>query len=87
MVSQFEFTFRSFPDLRLWRHEGGRVSVVARRHRIAAFYAIEVDSKYLPASERAARRAEIIPLMNEFFAWAEAVVRKLLVKSTCRPQS
>jgi transposase len=49
--------------------------------RIAAFYAVEAKAQFLPAAERVAHRAETAPLLDAFFAWADATVTKLSAKS------
>jgi len=58
-------------------------SPVAREalDRIAALYAIEARAQFLPAAERVAHRAETAPLLDAFFAWADAMVTKLSAKS------
>jgi transposase len=58
-------------------------SPVAREalDRIAAFYAIEAHAQFAPAAERVAHRAETSPLLDAFFAWADATVTKLSAKS------
>jgi hypothetical protein len=45
--------------------------------RIAAVYAIEDKARFAPAAERIEHRKETAPLLDAFFAWAEAVVVKL----------
>lgn len=49
--------------------------------RIAAVYRIEDKARFAPAAERVAHRAETTPLLEAFFAWAEATVPKLSAKS------
>jgi len=49
--------------------------------RIAAFYAVEAKAKFIPPPERLRRRAETLPLLDGFFAWAHDVVVKLSTKS------
>jgi transposase len=45
--------------------------------RIAAVYAIEDKARFAPAAERVEHRRETAPLLDAFFAWADAVVVKL----------
>ena len=63
-----------------WEH---RKSAVAKEalDRIAAIYVIEAKAAFAPAAERVALRAETAPLLDRFFAWAEATVAKLSAKS------
>ena len=63
-----------------WEH---RKSAVAKQalDRIAAIYAIEAKTAFAPAAERVAIRTETAPLLDTFFAWAEATVAKLSAKS------
>jgi transposase len=49
--------------------------------RIAAIYAIEARARFAPAAERVAQRAETGPLLDAFFAWADATLAKLSAKS------
>jgi transposase len=49
--------------------------------RIAEFYAIEDKARFAPPAERLAHRAALIPLLDAFFAWAEAAERKLSARS------
>ena len=49
--------------------------------RIAAIYAIEARARFAPAAERVAHRAETGPLLDAFFAWADATLAKLSAKS------
>jgi transposase len=49
--------------------------------RIAKFYIIEDQARFAPPDERLAHRAALIPLLNEFFAWAQAAERKLSARS------
>ena len=49
--------------------------------RIAAIYVIEAKAAFAPAAERVEHRAETAPLLDAFFAWAEATVVKLSAKS------
>ena len=49
--------------------------------QIAAFYAIEDKARFAPPTERLAHRAATIPLLDAFFAWAEATARKLAARS------
>ncbi|MGH7087445.1 MAG: IS66 family transposase [Stellaceae bacterium] len=49
--------------------------------RVAEFYAIEDKARFAPPAERLAHRAATIPLPDAFFAWAEAVERKLSARS------
>jgi len=63
-----------------WEH---RKSPVAKEalDRIAAIYVIEAKAAFAPAAERVALRTETAPLLEAFFAWAEATVAKLSAKS------
>ena len=45
--------------------------------RIAAIYAIEDKARFAPVAERVEHRRELAPLLDAFFAWAEAVVGRL----------
>ncbi len=60
-----------------------RKSAVAKQalDRIAAIYAIEAKTAFALAAERVAIRTETAPLLDTFFAWAEAAVAKLSAKS------
>jgi transposase len=49
--------------------------------RIAAVYRIEDKARFASAAERVAHRIETTPLIEAFFAWAEATVVKLSAKS------
>jgi transposase len=49
--------------------------------QIAEFYAIEDKARFAPPAERLAHRAAAIPLLEAFFAWAEATERKLSARS------
>lgn len=49
--------------------------------RIAEFYAIEDQARFAPPAERLVHRAATIPLLEAFFAWAEATERKLSARS------
>jgi transposase len=49
--------------------------------RIAEFYAIEEQARFAPPAERLAHRAALIPLLDAFFAWAQATERKLSARS------
>jgi transposase len=49
--------------------------------RIAAVYAIEAKARFAPPAERVVHRAETAPLLDAFFAWAEAVLARLSAKS------
>jgi transposase len=49
--------------------------------RIAAFYVIETKARFAPPTERLAHRAETAPLLEAFFAWAEAVLARMSAKS------
>jgi transposase len=49
--------------------------------QIAEFYAIEDKARFAPPTERLALRAATIPLLEAFFAWAEASERKLSARS------
>jgi transposase len=63
-----------------WEH---RKSAVAKEalDRIGAIYVIEAKAAFAPAAERVAIRTQIAPLVDAFFAWAEATVAKLSAKS------
>jgi hypothetical protein len=63
-----------------WEH---RKSAVAKEalDRIAAIYVIEAQASFAPVAERVALRAQTAPLLDTFFAWAEATVAKLSAKS------
>ena len=63
-----------------WEH---RKSAVAKEalDRIAAIYAIEAKAAFAPATERMAHRMATAPLLDAFFAWAEATVTRLSAKS------
>src|SRR5580693_7459730 len=45
--------------------------------RIAAVYAIEDKARFAPAGERVEHRRETAPLLDAFFAWADATVGRL----------
>jgi transposase len=49
--------------------------------RIAAIYVIEDKARFAPAAERVEHRKQTAPLLEAFFAWAEATVVKLSAKS------
>jgi len=49
--------------------------------RIAEFYAIEEQARFAPPAERLAHRAALIPLLEAFFAWAQATEKKLSARS------
>jgi len=49
--------------------------------RIAAIYAIEARAAFAPIGERIERRRELAPLLDAFFAWANATVAKLSAKA------
>lgn len=49
--------------------------------RIALLYAVEDKARFAPPAERLAHRAAAIPLLDAFFAWAEATERKLSARS------
>jgi transposase len=49
--------------------------------RIAAIYAIEAKAQFAPAAERVAHRTETAPLLDAFFAWANAALARLSAKS------
>jgi transposase len=49
--------------------------------RIAKFYLIEDVARFAPPDERLAHRAATIPLLDAFFAWAQAAERKLSARS------
>jgi transposase len=63
-----------------WEH---RKSAVAKEalDRIGAIYVIEAKAAFAPAAERVAIRTQTAPLVDAFFAWAEATVVKLSAKS------
>ena len=48
--------------------------------RTAAIYAIEARAAFALTTERAERRRELAPLLDDFFAWANATVAKLAAK-------
>jgi transposase len=58
-------------------------SVVAKTalDQIALIYAIEDKARFAPPAERLAHRADTIPLIDTFFAWAETTERKLSARS------
>ena len=49
--------------------------------RIAAIYAIETRARFAPPAERVPHRTETAPLLDAFFAWAEAVLARMSAKS------
>ena len=49
--------------------------------RIAQFYAVEDKARFAPPDERLAHRVATIPLLDAFFAWAQAAERKLSARS------
>jgi transposase len=49
--------------------------------QIAEFYAIEDKARFAPPTERLAHRAATVPLLDAFFAWAQAAERKLSTRS------
>jgi hypothetical protein len=49
--------------------------------KIALVYAIEEKARFAPPDERLAHRADTIPLIDAFFAWAETTERKLSARS------
>lgn len=49
--------------------------------RIREFYDIEDEARFAPPEERLAHRAETRPLVDAFFDWATAIVRKISAKS------
>lgn len=49
--------------------------------RIAEFYVVEDKARFAPPAERLVHRAALIPLLDAFFARAEAVERKLSARS------
>ena len=61
----------------------GKKSPVAKQaiERIATFYAIETKARFAPPAEWLAHRADTIPLLGAFFAWAETTERKLWARS------
>ena len=46
-----------------------------------AIYVIEAKAQFAPAAERVEHRKETGPLLDAFFAWADATVVKLSAKS------
>ncbi len=50
-------------------------------NRIAAVYAIEAKARFAPPAERLTHRAETAPLLEAFFAWAEAGLARMSAKS------
>ena len=53
----------------------------AALERIAQFYVIEDKARVAPPDERLAHRTAVIPLLDPFFAWAQAAERKLSARS------
>jgi transposase len=49
--------------------------------QIAEFYVIEDKARFAPPDERLAHRAATIPLLDAFFAWAQATEQKLSAPS------
>jgi transposase len=49
--------------------------------QIAAIYVIEAKARFASVAERVAHRVETVPLLDAFFAWAEAALAKLSAKS------
>lgn len=49
--------------------------------QIALIYAIEDKARFAPPAERLAHRADTIPLIDAFFAWAQTTERKLSARS------
>jgi transposase len=49
--------------------------------QIAELYLIEDKARFAPPAERLAHRAAAIPLLDAFFAWAQAAERKLSARS------
>jgi transposase len=49
--------------------------------RIAAIYVIEGKARFAPVAERVEHRKQTAPLLDAFFAWAEATEKKLSAKS------
>jgi transposase len=49
--------------------------------QIALIYAIEDKARFAPPAERSAHRADTIPLIDAFFAWAETTEPKLSARS------
>jgi transposase len=64
----------------LWQATKSAVAKVAL-DRIAEFYAIEDQARFAPPAERLAHRTALIPLLEAFFAWAQATERKLSARS------
>jgi transposase len=64
----------------VWQATKSAVAKVAL-DRIAEFYAIEDLARFAPPAERRAHRAALIPLLDAFFAWAQATERKLSAQS------
>jgi len=58
-------------------------SPVAREalDRIGALYGIEEKARFAPPAERLTHRAETVPLLASFFAWADGTVAKLSANS------
>jgi transposase len=50
-------------------------------NRIAAIYVIEDKARFAPAAERVEHRKETVPLLDAFFAWANATEARLSAKS------
>lgn len=49
--------------------------------QIGQLYAIEDKARFAPPAERLAHRAAAIPVLDAFFAWAQAAERKLPARS------
>ena len=49
--------------------------------QIAELYVIEDKARFAPPAERLAHRAAAIPLLDAFFAWAQAAEKKLSARS------
>jgi transposase len=64
----------------VWQATKSPVAKVAL-DRIAEFYAIEDLARFAPPAERLARRAALIPLLDAFFARAQATEKKLSAQS------
>jgi hypothetical protein len=49
--------------------------------QIAQLYAVADKARFAPPAERLEHRAAVIPLLDAFFAWAQAAERKLSARS------
>ena len=68
------------PHLRVWESTKSAVAQ-AGLDQIALIYAVEDKARFAPPAERLAHRADTIPLLDAFFAWADATERKLSARS------